>query len=239
LLGNLAREHGDDLNARDHYLAGFVAMGWPAPASNLYGAGLPGIARALGEGGVFIADGLRNLDNCRTIASEIDGLAASDRLYEGGFYDDDRGVCSAGRCDKRRAEYAELATEATSLPAVEGLVSAIHRIVLANNFLEGTTYYPLEVQLAYYAGDGAVYAIHTDTASGHRLHRTVSLLYYPNPTWIPGDGGLLRVETASGWRGVEPQGDRLVGFASRSRHEVTPCARTRRSVTCWCWSTSA
>jgi len=243
LRGCLARDRGDDDAAGAHERAAFAALGAPVPAPSVQargGVGLPGLGAALSGPGLFLVDDLLGAPGCAAAARELDALAAAGRLRSGGFYDSAAGTATAGRCDKRRAELADFAgCKDVAVGALHAIARAFSRLVLANNHYEGTAYYPLEVQLAHYAGDGARYEVHTDRVPGARLERRATLLYYPNPGWTAADGGLLRVETAAGWEELEPLPDRLIAFASGRRHEVTPCHAPRRSVTGWCWSVRA
>ena len=72
--------------------------------------------------------------------------------------------------------------------------------------------------------------------------RALTLIYYLNPTWAPDHAGEF-FAVGAGWdferRKVEPRGDRLVAFDSRTFfHSVDPAvvktpAETRFALTLW------
>ena len=81
---------------------------------------------------------------------------------------------------------------------------------------------------------GAGYARHLDQLRG-RDNRRVSLVLYLNETWMPGDGGELRVFGADGGhRDVEPFSGRLVCFMTEGlEHAVLPTRVDRLSISGW------
>jgi len=232
MRGNLCRELGDLGAAHAAERLAWIAMGWPTPPSPV-GRAPWGIAAGVAAAGVVVIDDFRGPDECARIRAECDHLRGQGRLHPGGFYQADHG----GRCDKLRAEVEELIDRhGASIPATAALTTALRRLVLGNNHFEQTTLYPMEFQIAAFPGDGASYGLHTDATPGPQIRRELTILYYPNPAWAAGDGGLLRVETAAGWIELEPIADRLVMFASEAVHEVTACRTDRYSITCWCWA---
>jgi tetratricopeptide (TPR) repeat protein len=88
-----------------------------------------------------------------------------------------------------------------------------------------------DLQFACYR-PGGYYRRHSDAQNASR--RVLTAIYYANPKWRTGDGGLLRLYrsdavTLSGTRGkgaieIEPRYDRLLLFDSRLDHEVVPMA---------------
>jgi SM-20-related protein len=90
----------------------------------------------------------------------------------------------------------------------------------------------LEMHFARFA-PGCGYARHRDW-SPHGVDRVVSLIYYLNRGWQPGDGGELEIETDEGLLLVEPRADTLVTFLSaRFYHTVLPAVRERQSLAGW------
>jgi SM-20-related protein len=81
---------------------------------------------------------------------------------------------------------------------------------------------------------GVGYARHFDRLVGTDA-RAISAVIYLNDSWVPEDGGELRLYTGGGASvGVLPQGGRLVAFLSdRFEHEVLPARRERMSFTGW------
>jgi SM-20-related protein len=96
-----------------------------------------------------------------------------------------------------------------------------------------------DLQLAWYPGDGALYARHVDAFPG-QSNRRVTAIYYLNPDWVPAHGGLLRLYPEGGPVEVEPTLDRLVVFLSeRIEHEVLPSHAPRLALTAWFYGRSA
>ncbi|WP_309893053.1 2OG-Fe(II) oxygenase [Archangium sp.] len=96
-----------------------------------------------------------------------------------------------------------------------------------------------DLQLAWYPGDGALYARHFDAFPG-QSNRRVTAIYYLNPDWVPAHGGLLRLYPEGGPVDVEPTLDRLVVFLSeRIEHEVLPSQAPRLALTAWFYGRSA
>jgi SM-20-related protein len=81
---------------------------------------------------------------------------------------------------------------------------------------------------------GARYARHMDRTRGTDA-RVISAVFYLNDTWLPSEGGALRLHMADGsQRDISPQGGTLVLFLSAEfEHEVLPATRTRQSIACW------
>lgn len=80
---------------------------------------------------------------------------------------------------------------------------------------------------------GRGYVRHLDRSPGG-LDRVVSVIYYLNPEWEPGDGGELQIETDTGPVIVCPRADTMVMFLSdRFLHAVLPAVRERHSLTGW------
>jgi SM-20-related protein len=80
---------------------------------------------------------------------------------------------------------------------------------------------------------GAGYARHVDQLQG-REDRVVSVVLYLNESWVPVDGGQLRLFDGQLARDVEPLAGRLVGFVTAGReHAVLPTRKERLSLTGW------
>ena len=101
--------------------------------------------------------------------------------------------------------------------------------------LNGEAYlglFDLEMHYAWYP-PGAGYARHVDQPQG-REDRVVSVVLYLNESWMPADGGQLRLFDAETARDVEPLAGRLVAFVTAGReHAVLPTQKERLSVTGW------
>ena len=92
--------------------------------------------------------------------------------------------------------------------------------------------FDLEMHYAWYP-PGAGYARHVDQPQG-REDRVVSVVLYLNESWIPADGGQLRLFDAGIARDVEPLAGRLVAFVTAGReHAVLPTQKDRLSLTGW------
>ncbi len=91
----------------------------------------------------------------------------------------------------------------------------------------------LEGHFALYP-PGGFYQRHLDRFSNDDA-RTVSIVFYLNDHWRPGDGGELTIyQDGESARIVEPRAATLVCFLSdRIEHEVQPAHRERRSFAGW------
>ncbi len=89
-----------------------------------------------------------------------------------------------------------------------------------------------DLQLGYYAGDGACYVRHRDALAG-AVGRRLTAIAYLNPGWKPADGGQLRLH-AEPAVDLAPLFGRLVVFLSaKVEHEVLPTWAPRLAVTAW------
>lgn len=79
---------------------------------------------------------------------------------------------------------------------------------------------------------GAAYARHRDRFRDSDA-RVVSLVSYLNPSWVPADGGQLRLHLAHGATDVLPRAGTTVCFLSDVEHEVLPSRRERLSIAAW------
>lgn len=94
----------------------------------------------------------------------------------------------------------------------------------------------LECHLALYP-PGGHYDKHVDSFRG-QAKRHISIVLYLNESWVPADGGALRLYkqgSQTEWaRDVLPEGGTLACFRSDSIwHEVLPAHRPRMSLTGW------
>ncbi|MEZ0315492.1 MAG: 2OG-Fe(II) oxygenase [Methylophilaceae bacterium] len=103
--------------------------------------------------------------------------------------------------------------------------------------------FDLEAHFAIYP-PGAAYSKHLDQfhESTHHIkqnqQRQVSCILYLNDTWLPTDGGQLRLYLDGTdevpYRDIEATGGTLVAFlSSRFWHEVMPAQRERMSISGW------
>jgi SM-20-related protein len=90
-----------------------------------------------------------------------------------------------------------------------------------------------ESHFAFYA-PGAAYLKHLDRFRDDDA-RTVSVVIYLNPDWLPEQGGALRLHPrGEGTQDISPQASRLVLFLSADMpHEVLPATRDRLSLAGW------
>jgi SM-20-related protein len=79
---------------------------------------------------------------------------------------------------------------------------------------------------------GTYYKKHVDRHKNGSARR-VSVVYYLNPTWAPGDGGELVIYTNDRSIRVEPVFGRLALFLSELEHEVLHTSIVRKSLTGW------
>jgi SM-20-related protein len=93
--------------------------------------------------------------------------------------------------------------------------------------------FDLEMHYAWYPA-GAGYTRHVDQPRG-RAERVISLILYLNDSWLPGDGGELRLHgVAAAPLDVAPLGGRLLCFLTAEReHEVLATRVPRSSLSGW------
>jgi SM-20-related protein len=142
-----------------------------------------------------------------------------------------RGAAQAVRADIRgdRILWLEAGQSAACdsyLLVMEELRQALNR-----EFFLGLDSY--ESHYALYA-PGAAYRKHLDRFHDDDL-RTVSVVIYLNPGWLPEQGGALRLHPLDApTRDIAPVGSRLVLFMSADmEHEVLPATHDRLSLAGW------
>jgi SM-20-related protein len=117
------------------------------------------------------------------------------------------------------------ASERLLLADMEQLRLELNRVAFLGLFA-------LEMHYAWYP-PGTGYARHVDQLQG-RDDRLVSVVLYLNDSWVPADGGQLRLFDGKSARDVEPLAGRLVGFVTAGReHAVLPTNKDRLSLTGW------
>ena len=89
----------------------------------------------------------------------------------------------------------------------------------------------VEAHFACYAV-GTFYERHRDRFRDSDA-RTVSIVTYLNPAWLPEHGGALRLYLPTGEVDVFPQDGVTVCFLSELEHEVLPATRQRLSIAGW------
>ncbi|KAJ1554336.1 N-acetylglucosaminyltransferase [Nowakowskiella sp. JEL0078] len=95
---------------------------------------------------------------------------------------------------------------------------------------------PRGLQLAYFPGKGAQYTAHRD-CSPLNPERRLTMLFYVNPSWKPGDGGELRLHPAGSHAvDIEPLANRLLIFRCDLLHQVLPTFADRFAVTMWLYA---
>lgn len=142
-----------------------------------------------------------------------------------------RGAAQAVRADVRGDRILWL--EAGQSAACDSylLVMETLRLALNREFFLGLDSY--ESHYALYT-PGAAYRKHLDRFRDDDL-RTVSVVIYLNPDWLPEQGGALRLHPLDApTRDIAPMGSRLVLFLSADMpHEVRPATRDRLSLAGW------
>jgi len=108
------------------------------------------------------------------------------------------------------------------------------RSALNQHFFLGL--FDIEAHFAIYP-PGAAYSKHLDQFHENQ-RRQVSCILYLNDTWLPTDGGQLRLYLDGTdevpYRDIEATGGTLVAFlSSRFWHEVMPAQRERMSISGW------
>lgn len=88
-----------------------------------------------------------------------------------------------------------------------------------------------EFQYAIY-NEGSFYKRHADRFVNDDK-RQFSVVFYISKGWKPGDGGELRMYTASSYQDIEPIPGRMVFFQSELEHEVLVSHHQRLSLTGW------
>jgi SM-20-related protein len=105
------------------------------------------------------------------------------------------------------------------------------RVALNRTLFLGLDEY--ESHFAFYS-PGASYLKHLDRFRNDDS-RTVSVVIYLNPDWLPEQGGVLRLHPdGKSSKDITPTGSRLVLFMSADMlHEVLPATRDRMSLAGW------
>lgn len=162
------------------------------------------------------------------LASECRALAASGALD---FAAVGRGAAQTLRPEIRgdRTRWLE-AGQSDACDRYRGIMETL-RLALNRAFFLGLDNY--ESHFALYA-PGASYSRHLDRFRDDDL-RTVSVVIYLNPGWLPEQGGALRLHPQGEQaRDIVPLGSRLVLFLSADMlHEVLPATCERLSLAGW------
>ncbi|KAJ1445290.1 2OG-Fe(II) oxygenase superfamily-domain-containing protein [Pelagophyceae sp. CCMP2097] len=163
------------------------------------------------------------------------------RLYAAGRYGASMSV------DERGLEFAKDGVFSCELDAADyddapHLVAYTREVMLtAPGIITGVSRVAYGTKLAV-ALRGAAYPKHVDNAcevganGAPADRRWITLIYYLNPEWKPGDGGELRLWRADGTTlDVEPRGNTLVAFKSDVLlHAVLPSRSDERyALTIW------
>ena len=184
------------------------------------------------EGGVLLGDGI-------CVRNDFLGAARVRELIECARVRKARGEFAGGRIGGAlRVRRDEIRGDDTCwlgepLFAAERLLLAdMERLRLELNGEAYLGLFDLEMHYAWYP-PGAGYARHVDQPRGHE-DRVVSVVLYLNESWIPADGGQLRLFDAESTRDVEPLAGRLVSFVTAGReHAVLPTQKGRLSLAGW------
>jgi SM-20-related protein len=179
----------------------------------------------LGDG-IFVRDHFLDSERVRELIE-----CARTRKARGEFAEARIGAGERLRRDKIRGddtcwlEEPLFAAERLLLDDMEGLRLELNREAFLGLF-------DLEMHYAWYP-PGAGYARHVDQVQG-REDRVVPVVLYLNESWVPADGGQLRLFDGQIVRDVEPLAGRLVGFVTAGReHAVLPTQKDRLSLTGW------
>ncbi|NRR32497.1 2OG-Fe(II) oxygenase [Oxalobacteraceae bacterium] len=162
------------------------------------------------------------------LAAECRALAASGVL---GFAGVGRGAGQTLRPDIRGDRTRWLvAGQSDACDRYQAIMETL-RLALNQAFFLGLDNY--ESHFALYA-PGACYRQHLDRFRDDDL-RTVSVVIYLNPDWLPGQGGALRLHPEGlPVHDIAPLGSRLVLFLSAEMlHEVLPASCERLSLAGW------
>ncbi len=196
---------------------------------------------ALGARGWFLRDDLLERPASLGVSAAVEALAASGRFRPAGV-----GRAAAHRVDEDvRSDAMAWVTPEDAPAECAGLWASFLALRDALNREAYLGLDRMEVQAARYPAGAAGYRRHRDAfaaASGARPNRRVTAIYYANPGWCPGDGGMLRLHPDPGPDpeadtepvDVAPILDRLLVFLSeRVEHEVLPTRVPRRAITAW------
>ena len=184
------------------------------------------------EGGVLLGDGI-------CVRNDFLGAARVRELIECARVRKARGEFAGGRIGGAlRVRRDEIRGDDTCwlgeplLAAERLLLADMERLRLELNGEAYLGLFDLEMHYAWYP-PGAGYARHVDQPRGHE-DRVVSVVLYLNESWIPADGGQLRLFDAESTRDVEPLAGRLVSFVTAGReHAVLPTQKGRLSLAGW------
>lgn len=186
-------------------------------------------ARGLGQDSWWSGAGLLNREQIDALVDELAELQAKDRLYRAGVGRDlDFQIDADIRRDRIVWLNRQRPVQADFLNSMERLRLALNRILFLGLF-------EFEAHFAHYP-PGGFYKCHLDSFRG-AANRVISVVFYLNRDWQPGDGGelvLYSEDESCELATVEPRAGSLVMFLSEEiPHEVRPARTDRLSIAGW------
>ncbi|MEE4330319.1 MAG: 2OG-Fe(II) oxygenase [Wenzhouxiangella sp.] len=186
-------------------------------------------ALALSRDGWWLGSGLLGDDRIDALIDELADLHAEDQLHRAGVGRDlDFQVDSDIRRDRIVWLSRQRPVQADFLDGMEKLRLAFNRWLFLGLF-------EFEAHFAHYP-PGGFYKRHLDSFRG-AANRIISVVFYLNRGWQPGDGGELVLYSEDGNRElvrIEPRAGNLALFLSEEiPHEVLPAYTDRLSIAGW------
>ncbi|SRR6056297_2277757 len=186
-------------------------------------------ALALGRESWWSGAGLLNREQIDALVDELAELHAKDRLHRAGVGRDlDFQIDGDIRRDRIVWLNRQRPVQADFLDSMERLRLALNRTLFLGLF-------EFEAHFAHYP-PGGFYKRHLDSFRG-AANRVISVVFYLNRDWQPGDGGELVLYTEDETREltiIEPRAGTLAMFLSEEiPHEVRPARTDRLSIAGW------
>jgi SM-20-related protein len=186
-------------------------------------------ALALGRMGWWHGTGLLSSVQIDALVDELAELHAQEKLHRAGIGRDlDFQIDTDIRRDRIFWLNRQRTIQADFLDCMERLRLALNRTLFLGLF-------EFEAHFAHYP-PGGFYKRHLDSFRG-AANRVVSIVFYLNRGWQPGDGGelvLYAEDESLELARIEPRAGTLAMFLSEEiPHEVLPARRDRLSIAGW------
>lgn len=186
-------------------------------------------AQALGRDSWWSGTGLLTDAQIDALVAELAELHANDRLHRAGVGRDlDFQIDADIRRDRIVWLNRQRPVQADFLDSMEQLRLALNRTLFLGLF-------EFEAHFAHYP-PGGFYRRHLDSFRG-AANRVISVVFYLNRGWQPGDGGelvLYSEDESCELARIEPRAGTLAMFLSEEiPHEVRPARSDRLSIAGW------
>jgi SM-20-related protein len=181
------------------------------------------------ENGFTIIDDLLLTEQSHSIKNRLLELKAEDEFKKSGI-----GKAVLHQVDESiRGDFIRWIETDDLHPSIECYYQFIENFIAFANRSLYLNLKDLESHYTFYP-PGKGYLKHRDRFR-EKPHRVLSMVYYLNENWQPGDGGELDIfdQRIKKLQTIAPRMNRLVVFKSEMVHEVLPSIQSRYSLTTW------